>query len=231
MPRRRTQGRPAGTVFRRSPDSRTERRRRRRRRSSRRARASCPRSPFSARPSGRRRRLARPGARPEPDHPKRRGGAVGTALLAPRLQPLPRSRRLPGGEAALGHAQRHRPRTGARSAGRSRSASCRSSRSAAFRPRAPRTTAARSSPPAGLRLHRRDEGREVPRLRQEHRDACCGRPRCRQAGTPRLPRTRSTAGSTWSSPPAAERWVRNPAIRTSRLHCRATDASGSGTRR
>ena len=69
-------------------------------------------------------------------------------------------------------------------------------------------------------VHRRDEGREVPRVRQEDRAACCGRRRCPPAATRRRRRTRWTAGSTSSSPPAAARWGRSRATRTWRSRCR-----------
>ena len=73
-------------------------------------------------------------------------------------------------------------------------------------------------------LHRRDEGREVPSLRQAHRTDALGGVSCPPAATRRRRPTRSAASSTSSSEPAAARWARSPAMRTSRTRCRTTSA-------
>ena len=140
------------------------------------------------------RRLARPGragARPR----EGRGGAVGAPVHAPRLQPVPRPRGLPGGEAALGHAQRHRPRRGRDPVVGPARRDARSSRSAASRRPAPRTTAGRSSPRAGSSSSARRRTSASARSTRGPGSGS-GRRRCPPAATRRRRRTRRTAGST-----------------------------------
>ena len=132
----------------------------------RRSRRSC-----SASASGRPRRSAGSGDARHAVHPH-------------RLQPLPRSRRLPGGEAAVGNAQRDRPEPGEIDwqvpLGELPELTRRGD--PADRHRELRRPGRHGRRP---RLHRRDEGREVPRLRQEDGQGALGDGPARRAATRR----------------------------------------------
>ena len=136
-------------------------------------------------------RARRAGAR----RPEGRSGPVRAPLHAPGLQPLPRPRGLPGGEAALGHAQRHRPRRGRDPVVGHARRGARARRSAGSRQPAPRTTAGRSSPRAGSSSSARRRTSASARSTSGP-GSCSGRRRCPPAATRRRRRTRRAAGST-----------------------------------
>ena len=147
-------------------------------------------------------------------------------LRARRLSTVPRSRRLPGDHAALGHRVRHRS---LRRAHRLAGAARRAPRARRARPRGHRHRELRRHDRHGRRsrLHRRRERREASRLRRRDAARCSGSTRSAPAATPRRRPMPSTAGSSWSSPPAAAASRgRNPATHSSPLRCRSDSLSG-----
>ena len=138
------QGVPRRRSSRRSWASRRSRREPRRARSSRRQGRHAGASRSCRAPSGRRRSQSYARGEREPDDAEGEAARAGAPLRAPRLQPLPRPRGLPRRQAALGHAQRDRPRRGRDPLVGPARRAARADRGAGSRPRAPRTTAARS---------------------------------------------------------------------------------------